>query len=164
MASITLQGNPVTTVSSLPALSSSLPAFTLVKNDLSEVSAASFAGKKLILNIFPSIDTPTCAASTRRFNEEAAKVENAVVLCISADLPFAHGRFCAAEGIEGVETLSSFRSSFGKDLGVEIADSVLAGLLSRAVIVVDEAGVVVYTEQVAEIADEPDYSAALAAL
>ena len=116
------------------------------------------------MNIFPSIDTPTCALSTKRFNEEAAKLENTIVICVSADLPFAQKRFCAAENIENVETASTFRSSFGKDFGLEIADSVLTGLLSRCIVVINENGEVVYTEQVSEIADEPNYEAALASL
>jgi len=164
MASITLKGNPVNTTGSLPATGKTAPAFTLVKADLSEVTNGSYAGKKIILNIFPSIDTPTCALSTKRFNEEAAKLENTIVICVSADLPFAQKRFCAAENIENVETASTFRSSFGKDFGLEIADSVLTGLLSRCIVVINENGEVVYTEQVSEIADEPNYEAALASL
>ena len=162
MASITLKGNPVSTVGSLPAVGSTAPQFTLTKNDLSDAQNTSYKGKKIILNIFPSIDTPTCALSTKRFNQEASKLENVAVLCVSADLPFAQSRFCAAEGLENVEAVSSFRSTFGQDFGVAIADSVLAGLLSRAVIVIDQDGSVLYTQQVAEIAEEPDYQAALA--
>jgi thioredoxin-dependent peroxiredoxin len=164
MASITLKGNPVSTCGELPAVGSKAAAFTLVKTDLSEVTNQSYAGKKIILNIFPSIDTPTCALSTKRFNEEAAKLENTVIICVSADLPFAQKRFCAAEGIENVEAASTFRSSFGVDFGVEISDSVLLGLLSRSIIVINEKGEVAYTEQVGETADEPNYDAALAAL
>jgi thioredoxin-dependent peroxiredoxin len=164
MASITLKGNPISTCGELPAVGSTAASFKLVKTDLSEVTNESYAGKKIILNIFPSIDTPTCALSTKRFNEEAAKLENTTIICVSADLPFAQKRFCGAEGIENVETASTFRSSFGVDFGVEICDSVLLGLLSRSIIVINENGEVVYTEQVAETADEPNYGAALAAL
>lgn len=165
MAHITLKGNPVETVGELPTIGSKAPAFTLVKQDLSEVTLADYEGKILILNIFPSIDTPTCATSVRRFNEEAAKLENTAVLCVSADLPFAAGRFCGAEGIENVATASTFRApTFGKEYGVEIATSVLQGLLSRAIVVIDGSGKVTHTEQVGEIADEPNYAAALASL
>jgi thiol peroxidase len=164
MSQITLKGNPVNTVGSLPSIGTSAPDFTLVKTDLSEISKSDLAGKSVILNIFPSIDTPTCALSTKRFNTEAAQLENTVVICVAADLPFAQKRFCAAEGIDNVETGSSFRSSFGADYGLEIADSVLKGLLSRAVIVINGEGNVVYTEQVPEIANEPDYASAIKAL
>lgn len=164
MAQVTLKGNPFNTCGELPASGSAAPAFSLVKNDLSESTLESYAGKKVILNIFPSIDTPTCATSTRRFNSEAGKLDNTVVVCVSADLPFAQKRFCAAEGIDNVETASTFRSSFGKDYGVEFVDGPLLGLLSRSIVVIDENGKVVYTQQVAETADEPDYEAAMAAL
>lgn len=164
MAQITLKGNPVNTVGQLPSVGSIAPEFTLVKTDLSEITKSDVSGKNVILNIFPSIDTPTCALSTKRFNTEASKLENTVVLCVAADLPFAQKRFCAAEGIENVEAVSSFRSDFGKVYGLEIADSVLKGLLSRSVIVLNGEGKVVYTEQVPEIASEPDYAAAIAAL
>jgi len=165
MASITLKGNPISTVGELPATGSAAPAFSGVKTDLSECKLADLAGKKVVLNIFPSIDTGICATSTRRFNEEASALENAVVLCVSADLPFALGRFCGAEGLENVVPVSTFRNpEFGSDYGVTIADGPLAGLLSRAVVVIDETGQVVYTEQVPEIAQEPDYKAALAAI
>lgn len=163
MAEITLGGNPIKTSGSLPAVGSSAPAFTLVGADLSEKRLGDYRGKKLILNIFPSIDTSTCAASVRAFNEKAAALASTVVLCVSADLPFAQKRFCAAEGIENVETLSTFRSpDFGQDYGATILDGALANLLSRAIVVIDEDGTVVHTEQVGEIADEPDYDAALA--
>jgi thiol peroxidase len=135
-----------------------------VKSDLSEVSKADLAGKKVVLNIFPSIDTPTCATSVRTFNEKAASLEGAVVVCVSADLPFAAGRFCGAEGIANVAAASTFRSSFGADYGVTLADGKLAGVLARAVVVLDESGKVSYTELVPEIAQEPNYDAALAAL
>lgn len=165
MTSITLQGNPVSTVGELPAKGSAAPAFTGVKTDLSEVSLADLVGKKVVLNIFPSIDTGVCAASTHRFNKEAGELDNTVVVCVSADLPFALGRFCGAEGLEDVVPVSIFRNpEFGTDYGVTITDGPLAGLLSRAVVVIDEDGNVAYTEQVPEITEEPNYEAALAAL
>lgn len=165
MASITLGGNPINTNGELPKVGSNAPEFQLVKNDLSVASLADFAGKKLVLNIFPSIDTGTCATSVRTFNTKASALENTKVLCISRDLPFAQKRFCGAEGLENVENLSDFKSGdFGKNFGLEIVDGPLAGLHSRVVIVLDENGVVKYTEQVSEIADEPNYEAALAAL
>lgn len=165
MAKITLKGNPVNTIGNLPEVGTMAPAFTLVKDDLSIKSLSDYKGQKVVLNIFPSLDTGTCAASVRRFNTEASKLENTVVLCISKDLPFAQARFCGAEGLEDVHNLSDFRyGQFGKDYGVEIIDGPLAGLESRAVVVLDEGGTVVYTQQVPEIVDEPDYEAALAAL
>jgi thiol peroxidase len=165
MARITLKGNPVETIGSLPAVGSTAPAFSLVRADLSEITLGSLAGKRAVLNIFPSVDTATCAMSVRRFNEQAAALDNTAVVCISADLPFAMSRFCGAEGISNVITASVFRSpDFGRDYGVLITTGPLRGLLSRAVVVVDAAGRVVHAEQVAEIADEPDYAAALAAL
>ncbi len=164
MAQITLEGNPFQTVGTLPAKGSKAPAFKLTATDLSEKTAGDFAGKTLVLNIFPSIDTSVCAASVRRFNQEAGAMADTVVLCISADLPFAHQRFCAADGLNDVVPLSVFRSNFGADYGVTIADGPIAGLLSRAVVVVDKAGKVVYTEQVPEITQEPDYQAALQVL
>ena len=165
MASITLKGNPVSTVGELPSAGNPAPAFTGVKSDLSECALGDLAGKKVVLNIFPSIDTGVCAASTHRFNQEAQSLENTVVLCISVDLPFALGRFCGAEGLENVVPVSVFRNpEFGSDYGVTIADGPLSGLLSRAVVVINESGNVVYTEQVPEITQEPDYAAALAAI
>lgn len=165
MASITLKGNPISTVGELPKPGSAAPAFTAVKTDLSACALADLAGKKVVLNIFPSIDTGVCAASTRRFNQEAAALENTVVVCVSADLPFALGRFCGAEGLKDVVPVSIFRNpEFGKNYGVTIADGPLAGLLSRAVVVIDASGKVAYTEQVPEITQEPNYEAALAAL
>lgn len=165
MAAITLGGNPINTNGILPKVGSKAPQFQLVKTDLSEVTLADFAGSKLVLNIFPSVDTGTCAASVRHFNESASKLENTKVLCISRDLPFAQKRFCGAEGLENVVNLSDFKSgSFGKDYGLEMTDGALNALHSRVVIVLDENGVVKYTEQVAEIADEPNYEAALASL
>lgn len=161
MANITLKGGAIHTVGDLPAQGSTVKDFKLTKSDLSEVSLASYAGKFKVLNIFPSVDTGVCAASVRHFNQDAAKLDNTVVLNISADLPFAQARFCGAEGIKNVEMASSFRSTFGKDWGLQIADSPLAGLLSRAVIVLDPNNKVLYTEQVPEIAQEPNYDAAL---
>lgn len=165
MASITLKGNPVSTVGELPETGSSAPAFSALKTDLSECTLTDFAGKKVVMNIFPSIDTGVCAASTHRFNKEAGSLENTVVLCVSVDLPFALGRFCGAEGLDNVVPVSVFRNpEFGSGYGVTIADGALAGLLSRAVVVLDESGKVVYTEQVPEITQEPNYAAALASL
>ena len=165
MASITLGGNPIHTSGELPKVGTKLADFKLVKNDLSLASLGDFAGSKLVLNIFPSIDTGTCATSVRKFNESASQLENTKVMCISRDLPFAQKRFCGAEGLENVVNLSDFKDgSFGKSNGLEIVDGVLAGLHSRAIIVVDEKGTVVYTEQVPEIANEPNYEAALASL
>jgi thiol peroxidase len=165
MASITLGGNPVTTIGNLPKIGEKAPQFNLVKTDLSHTSLADFAGKKLILNIFPSIDTGTCASSVRQFNQKAAGLANTKVLCISRDLPFAQKRFCGAEGIENVINLSDFASgAFGKDYGLEIMDGALKNLHSRVIVIVDENGIVTYTEQVPEIKDEPNYDAALAAL
>ncbi|OFC69413.1 thiol peroxidase [Alteromonas confluentis] len=164
MATVTLQGNPLETIGELPAVGSAAPAFELVKTDLSTVTLADLAGKKIVLNIFPSVDTGTCAMSVRTFNEKAASLDNTVVVCVSADLPFAAARFCGAEGVENVETGSTFRSDFGKAYGVEFTTGPLTGLLSRSVVVIDEEGKVAYTQQVAETADEPDYEAAIAAL
>jgi thioredoxin-dependent peroxiredoxin len=165
MATITLGGNPIHTNGELPKTGSKAPEFQLVKTDLSTTTLADYAGSKLVLNIFPSVDTGTCAASVRHFNQSASALENTKVLCISRDLPFAQKRFCGAEGLENVENLSDFKSgSFGKDYGLEMTDGALAGLHSRVVLVINENGVVIYAEQVPEIADEPNYDAALAAL
>jgi thiol peroxidase len=165
MATITLGGNPVHTSGELPKVGSKLADFKLVQNDLSVADLSTFAGKKLVLNIFPSIDTGTCATSVRKFNESASNLANTTVLCISRDLPFAQKRFCGAEGLENVVNLSDFQDgAFGKNNGLEIVDGPLAGLHSRVIIVTDENGVVTHTEQVAEIAHEPNYEAALAAL
>lgn len=165
MASITLGGNPINTSGELPKVGTKLSDFKLVNSDLSVATMSDFAGKKLILNIFPSIDTGTCATSVRKFNETAANLANTAVLCISRDLPFAQKRFCGAEGIENVINLSDFQEgSFGKANGLEITDGPLAGLHSRAIIIADENGVITHTEQVTEIADEPNYEAALAVL
>ncbi|WP_298220765.1 thiol peroxidase [Flavobacterium sp.] len=165
MSTITLGGNPIHTSGELPKTGTKAPDFALVKNDLSTVRLADFSGSRLVLNIFPSIDTGTCATSVRKFNEKASQLQNTKVLCISRDLPFAQKRFCGAEGIENVMNLSDFKTgSFGKDYGLEMIDGALNGLHSRVVMVLDENGTVVYTEQVAEIADEPNYENALAAL
>lgn len=165
MATITLGGNPVKTSGELPKKGTKAPDFQLIKNDLSIVSLADFAGSQLVLNIFPSVDTGTCAASMRQFNQNASQLENTKVLCISRDLPFAQKRFCGAEGLDSVINLSDFNTgAFGKDYGLELSESVLAGLHSRVVIVIDENGMIKYTEQVPEIADEPNYDAALASL
>jgi thiol peroxidase len=162
MANITLKGNPIETSGELPKQGSKLPDFVLIKQDLSRVGLKDFPGKK-ILNIFPSIDTAVCATSVRKFNEAASK-RGLTVLCISEDLPFALKRFCGAENLDKVTTLSAFRSSFGTDYGAQIKTGPLAGLLSRALIVVDESDKVLYTEQVPEIGQEPNYEAALSKL
>lgn len=165
MATITLKGNPVHTVGDLPRSGSKAPDFVLTRGDLADVSLRNFSGKRKLLNIVPSLDTGVCAASARRFNQEAAALPDVVLLTVSCDLPFAQKRFCDAEGIENLITLSELRSrSFGEAYGVRIADGPLAGLLSRAVIVLDQDDTVVYTEQVPEITQEPDYEKALAAL
>ncbi len=165
MAEITLKGNPIHTLGSLPESGSVAPEFKLVKTDLSEAKLSDYKGKKVVLNIFPSLDTATCAASVRRFNAEASNLDNTVVLCISKDLPFAQARFCGAEGLDNVITLSDFRDgSFGKAYQVEIVDGPLAALESRAVVIVDEEGKVMYTQQVPEIVDEPNYEEVLNAL
>lgn len=165
MAQVTLRGNPLNTSGELPAVGSAAPAFSLVKADLSPVTLADLAGKKVVLNILPSIDTGVCATSVRTFNQRAAGLEDTVVLCVSADLPFAAARFCGAEGIDNVVTGSTFRNpAFLDDYGVRLLDGGLAGLAARSVVVVDAAGTVRYTELVPEIAQEPDYDAALAAL
>ena len=165
MATVSLGGNPVKTSGELPKTGSKAPDFQLTKNDLSIVSLADFAGSQLVLNIFPSVDTGTCAASMRQFNQNASQLENTKVLCISRDLPFAQKRFCGTEGLDNVITLSDFKTgAFGKDYGLELSESVLAGLHSRVVIVIDQNGMIKYTEQVPEIADEPNYDAALASL
>jgi len=165
MAKITLKGNPVKTSGKLPKIGKKAPKFTLVKSDLSSAKLKDFKGKKVLLNITPSIDTGVCQNSVRKFNEAAARLENTVVLYVSKDLPFAQDRFCGAEGIENVITLSDFRKGkFGKSYGVTIENGPMKGLLSRCVVVLDEKGKVIYTEQVPEIVDEPNYEAALEAL
>ncbi|MFS4455655.1 thiol peroxidase [Maribacter sp. 2304DJ31-5] len=165
MAIVTLKGNTINTLGELPAIGSKAPEFKLTKNDLSSVNFSDYLGTKVVLNIFPSVDTGTCAQSVRQFNEEAAELDNTMILCISKDLPFAQARFCGAEGIENVEMLSDFRDgSFGKAYQVEFTDGPLKSLLSRSVVVIDENGTVRHTEQVSETVDEPNYKAALEAL
>ncbi|PID95637.1 MAG: lipid hydroperoxide peroxidase [Bacteroidetes bacterium] len=166
MAKITLQGHEFNTNGDLPKIGEKAPNFKLTKTDLSDAEANHFEGKKVILNIFPSLDTPVCAASTRKFNQEAANLDNTVVLCISKDLPFAHGRFCSTEGIENVVSLSQLKSSskFAEDYGVLITDGPMENLMARAVVVLNEKNEVVYTELVPEITQEPNYEAALKSL
>ena len=164
MTDITLDGTPVHIHGSLPTVGTKAPGFTLVGNDLSPIALADFAGSRLILNIFPSVDTGICATSVRTFNERAAGLENTKVLCISRDLPFAQARFCGAEGIENVTVASDFRTTFGEDYGVTMITGPLEGLLARAVIVLDEKGNVTHSQLVPEIKQEPDYEAAIAAL
>lgn len=164
MAQTAFRGTPVDTSGELPEKGSKAPAFELVKSDLSPVSSEDLTGTRVILNIFPSVDTPTCAQSVRTFNEQAATVANTTVVCVSADLPFAAGRFCGAEGIDKVVTGSTFRSDFLDDYGVRMTNGPLAGLAARSVVVLDGDGTVLHTELVPEIADEPDYQAAISAL
>ena len=165
MATISLRGNPVNTIGELPAVGTAAKDFELVAKDLSRVTMADFAGSRLVLNIFPSLDTGTCAASVRYFNELAGKLPDTKVLCISRDTPFAQTRFCGAEGLENVITLSDFESGqFGKDYGLQVIDSVMKGFLSRVVIIVDAEGKIAYTQQVPVISDEPDYDEVVAQL
>lgn len=164
MAETKFQGNPVKINGDLPTEGTKAPEFTLTGTDLSDISASDFAGKKIVLNIFPSVDTGVCAQSVRTFNQKAAGLDNTAVVCVSKDLPFAMERFCAAEGIENVVSASAFRSSFGEDFGVVQEDGPLKGLLARAVVVLDAEGNVVYTQLVPEITEEPDYAAALSAI
>ncbi|MBU0504547.1 thiol peroxidase [bacterium] len=164
MAQTAFKGQPVQTSGDLPAIGSTVSDFCLVNNSLEEVSLSTFSGQRKVLNIFPSIDTPVCATSVRKFNELAAQKNNTVILCISADLPFALKRFCGAEGIEKVFTLSTFRDAFAKNYGVELLDSPLKGLCARSVIVLDENNKVLYTELAAEITQEPNYKQALQVL
>ncbi len=165
MATIKLKGNPINTVGELPGAGTQAPDFILTKNDLSDVRLMEFKGKKVVLNIFPSLDTDVCARSVIRFNEAAGALDDTVILCISKDLPFAQVRFCGSKGLDNVISLSAFRyRSFGNSYGVRITDGPLSGLLSRAIVVLDETGKVIYTEQVPEITQEPDYDAALASL
>jgi thiol peroxidase len=165
VAKITMKGNVVSTIGELPKIGEQIKNFVLVKNDLSRASLSEFKGKKLVLNIFPSIETRVCSASVRQFNKLAAGLENTLVLCISRDLPFALNRFCGAEGIENVITLSDFdKGEFGRDYGLELIDGPFKGLLSRGVIVTDENGIVVYNQQVPDIGEEPDYVKALESL
>ena len=165
MSKVTFHGKPISVNGQFPAVGSAAPAFALVAGDLSDATLSTFAGKRKVLNIFPSVDTPTCAASVRHFNESASKLRNTVVLCISADLPFAQARFCGAGGLDKVVNLSMMRGrQFLNDYGVAIAEGPLAGLAARAVVVLDEHDKVLYTQMVGEIADEPNYDAALKAL
>jgi thiol peroxidase len=165
MTKITLKGNQIKTVGNLPKVGKKAPKFKLVKTDLSNAKLKDYKGKKILINIVPSIDTGVCATSLRKFNEAAASLENTVVLTVSKDLPFAHSRFCASEGIENAITLSDFqKGKFGRKYGVTIKTGPMKGLLSRAVVVIDEKGLVTYTQQVPEIVEEPDYEAALKAL
>lgn len=165
MATITLKGNPIEIIGNLPKIGDLAPNFKLVKTDLSEDTLDNYKGKKVILNIFPSLDTDVCALSVSKFNAEVENLENTVVLCVSADLPFAHNRFCSTNGYKNVINLSNFRDdNFGKDYGVLITTGPLAGLLSRAVVVIDETGKIEYTEQVPEIVQEPNYTKALEVL
>jgi thioredoxin-dependent peroxiredoxin len=165
MEKVTLKGNPVKTSGSLPGKGTIAPGFTLVKSDLGNLSLAEMKGKKVILNIFPSLDTSVCATSVRKFNQLAAGKPNITVLAISKDLPFAHGRFCSTEGIKNVITLSGFRDTeFGKAYGINLLDGPLAGLYARSVVVIDEKGKVIYNQLVPEITQEPDYDSAIAAL
>lgn len=164
MTTITLQGNPMETVGTLPEKGQAAPAFTLSGADLGDIKLSDFAGQRLVLNIFPSVDTGTCAASVRQFNERVSGLSNTTVLNVSLDLPFAQARFCGAEGLDKVQNGSSFRSNFGEEYGVTVKNGPMAGLLSRAVVVINEDGKVLHSEQVAELANEPDYEAALAVL
>jgi thiol peroxidase len=165
MSQVTLKGNPVNVDGAFPTVGNKAPDFKLVGNDLADVSLSKFAGKRKVLNVFPSVDTPTCAMSVRHFNESASKLDNTVVLCISADLPFAQARFCGAEGLSNVVNLSTLRGhDFLQNYGVALSSGPLAGLAARAVVVLDEHDKVLYTELVGEIAHEPNYDAALAAL
>ena len=164
MATTTLGDNPVQTIGDLPAVGSTAPPYTLAGADLTDFSSAALAGSRVVINIFPSVDTGVCAASVRRFNQLAAGLENTTVVCASADLPFALRRFCGAEGIENVTVGSSFRSSFGTDYGVTMVDGGMRGLLARSVVVIDTDGRVLYTQLVPDIGHEPDYEAAVAAL
>ena len=164
MASIFFHGSPVTTVGELPAVGSPAPAFELVGADLAPLLSESLAGRRVALSIFPSVDTGVCARSVREFNKRAAGLENTTVVCVSKDLPFAQARFCGSEGLDDVVTASAFRSTFGEDYGVTLTDGPLAGLLSRAVVVLDADGTVLHAQQVPEIGEEPDYEAAVAAL
>ena len=165
MAQVTLKGNPFQTSGDLPKVGAQAPAFSLTKSDLSAAGQGDFKGQRIVLNIFPSIDTPTCATSVRKFNAQASETPNTVVLCVSMDLPFAASRFCSAEGLDKVIPASAFRSpEFGAAYGVTLQDGPLRGLLARSVVVLDETGKVLHTELVPEIASEPDYAQALKAL
>jgi len=165
MATVTFKGAPVPTAGDLPAVGQPAPDFSLTKTDMSDVSLTDFSGKTVVLNIFPSVDTPVCAMTVRKFNAEIAQFDHAVVLCVSRDLPFAHARFCGAEGLDNVISASELRTlDFGQRYGIRITDGPLAGLMARAVVIVDSNGIVRYTQLVPEIAEEPDYDEALAVL
>ena len=165
MSQVTLRGNPIKVDGTFPTVGNHAPVFKLVGKDLADVTLANFSGKRKVLNIFPSVDTPTCATSVRHFNESASQLDNTVVLCISADLPFAQARFCGAEGLDNVVTLSTLRGhEFIKNYGVALAEGPFAGLTARAVVVLDEQDKVIHTELVGEIANEPNYDAVLAVL
>ncbi len=164
MAQTAFGGNPVNTVGDLPVPGKALPAYQLTGGNLADFDNSAFAGKRVVFNIFPSVDTPVCANSVRKFNELASSLDNTVVVCVSADLPFAQGRFCGAEGLSNVQTASSFRTNFGTAFGVGMNEGAFGGLLARAVVVSDENGNVLHTELVPEIGQEPDYDAAIAAL
>jgi thiol peroxidase len=165
MATVTLKGNPIHTIGELPVIGTQVPEFKVVKTDLSTLQAQDLKGKKVVYNIFPSLDTDVCAASVRKFNASASQLENTTVICVSKDLPFAHKRFCTVEGLNNVVSASDFRDgSFGSSFGVVLTDGPLAGLMARSIVVTDENGKVVYTELVPEIVQEPDYEAALKAL
>ncbi|HEX2784226.1 MAG TPA: thiol peroxidase [Ilumatobacteraceae bacterium] len=164
MAQTALGDNTVNTVGDLPSVGSTTPSFSLTKGDMSEITQADLAGQRVVLNIFPSLDTKVCAISVRKFNEIAAGLDNTTVLCVSADLPFAQARFCGAEGLTNVTTASTFRSDFGSAYGVKMADGRLAGLMARSVVVLDENGKVIHSQLVPSIGQEPDYDAAVASL
>lgn len=164
MAQVTLKGSPINTCGELPAKGTQAPDFTLVKTDLSELSLSELKGQRVVLNIFLSLDTPTCAQSVREFNDRASKLDNTVVVCVSQDLPFAQARFCGAEGLDQVVPASAFRSSFAEDYGVKMVDGPLHGLSARAVVILDGDGKVVYSQLADEVSEEPDYDAAMAAL
>lgn len=165
MATVTLKGNKINTLGNLPEVGATAPDFKFTKNDLSTATLENYKGKKVVLNIFPSVDTGTCAQSVRQFNKEASTLENTVVLCVSKDLPFAQARFCGAEGLDNVEMLSDFKDgNFGEKYNVTFADGPLEALLSRSIVVLNEEGKVIHTEQVAETTEEPNYKLALEAL
>ncbi len=164
MTTITFQNNPIQTCGELPAIGSDAPNFSLTNIDLNDVTLENYAGKRKILSIVPSLDTPTCAASARKFNQKASNLENTIVLIVSADLPFAQCRFCETEVLDDIQVLSTFRSSFAIDYGVQICDSILAGLMARAIVIIDEQNKILYTQLVPELAHEPDYEAVFSAL
>lgn len=164
MAVTSFRGTPVNTVGDLPATGNQVPSYTLTGGDLADFDHSRFAGQRVVFNIFPSVDTPVCATSVRRFNEIASSLDNTAVVCVSADLPFAQGRFCGAEGLSNVQTASAFRTNFGSAFGVALGEGPFTGLLARAVVVTDESGNVVHSQLVPAIGEEPDYDAAVAAL